>query len=95
MPGTFDNEARVYLFEEWYDEGDWFEDEEGFLYIVPTDEYGFAETIGPDNETKDWLNNYYLYHNEVPNNDQLTDHGLVEIPAVLRRFDPDCGYYHA
>jgi len=94
MPGTFDNEARVYLFEEWYDEGDWFEDEEGFLYIVPTDEYGFAETIGPDNATEDWLNRYYHEHNEQPSEEELVKHGLHTIPVALRRFDPWCGYYH-
>ncbi len=98
MPGTFDNEARVYLFEEWYDEGDWFEDEEGFLYIVPVGDD--AEIIGPDNETEDWLNQYYRDHEikgwvSIPSEQQLAKHGLVEIPAVLRRFDPDCGYYHA
>ena len=99
MPGTFDNEAGVYLFEEWYDEGDWFEDTKGFLYIMPTDEYadeyGSAESIGPDNETEDWLNAYYRDYEECPSEDNLAAHGLVKIPAVLQRFDPDCGYYHA
>jgi len=95
MPGTFDNETRVYLFEEWYDEGDWFEDKEGFLYIMPTDDYGTAESLGPDNKTEDWLNWHYREYNERPTEEELTTHGLHDIPPVLRRFDSDCGFYHA
>ena len=75
------------------------EDTKGFLYIMPTDEYadeyGSAESIGPDNETEDWLNAYYRDYEECPSEDNLAAHGLVKIPAVLQRFDPDCGYYHA
>jgi len=98
MPGTFDNETRLYLFDEWYDEGDWFEDEDGFLYIVPVGDG--AETIGPDNETEDWLNAYYRDNEEEgwvphPSDELLKKHGLHTIPPVLRRFNPYDGYYHA
>ena len=93
MPGFYNNRTGEYVSEKCYDEGDWFEDTEGFLYIVPVGDD--AETIGPDNKTEDWLNEHYREYSEEPTEDELADHGLVTIHAVFRRFNSIDGYYHA
>ena len=93
MPGLYNNESGSYEDVDWLGQGDWFDDREGFLYIVPMSNV-VSDCEGPDNETMDAINAACRDH------DRLTDAdverlGLIRIPDGLKRFDSQSGYYHA
>lgn len=78
--------------------GHWYFDrEQQALYIVPNDEFGEAEIEGPDGDTLERLNEIYR-ETEFGQVDQETVAEALElevVPDVLKRFDPDIGYYSA
>lgn len=79
-----------------YEHGHWYVDGE-FLYIVPDDDYGSAETIGPDNDTLDALNAAYRKLSGPMSNinprEIAESLGLEFAPEWQRRFDPEVGYF--
>ena len=91
MPGFFNNETGLYEDVEWLSNGQWLEDEEGFLYIVPK---GVAEIEGPDNAMLDSITVAQMNTGEVLDSD-IDRLGLVEIPEHLKRFSEADGYFHA
>jgi len=93
MPGLFDNETRKYLPLDDLINGEWFEDEDGYFYIIP--QKGIVcESVGPDNETEDELNRLMEANGEITAED-CDRLGLTRIGEMLKRFDEEDGYYHA
>ena len=91
--GLWDNETGQFLEDECLWEGDWFEDGEGCLYIVPLPGV-VAETEGLDGEILDEINRRCRDHDQLTDAD-VEELGLVRIPDVLKRWTPEDGYYHA
>lgn len=71
--------------------GDWFEDHQQNLYIVPTDQ---SPTKGPNNEIKEAIDAARLQQGCLTQEDQ-ENIGLFRIPDHLKRFTPQNGYYPA
>ena len=95
MPGYYDNENGCYVEAPWLDEGDWYVDEEGMLYIIPQ-AGAVAEIEGPDNDMIDQLNAMCRESDpDLPDIDEVEGLGLTYVPDHLHRLDPDRGYYHA
>ena len=93
MPGLYNNETGMYEDVEWLRDGQWFDDREGFLYIIPQ-KGAVADSMGPDNALEDLLNIVVEALGYVP--PEMKDIlGVTKIPLVLRRFNPENGYYHA
>lgn len=89
----FDNETGRYLFADWLMAADWFDDQDGFLYIVPRPEV-VAENEGPDGPLIDAMNAACRDHAELTDED-CRRLGLTRVDEVLKRFNPIDGYYHA
>lgn len=92
--GPYCNVTRLYVEAPWLMEGQWFEDGEGFLYIVPALD-AVAEVEGPDNALLDrlnWLARRYPDAIPTAETERLS---LREVPYVLRRWTPLDGFYHA
>lgn len=91
----FDNETGKHVAVDWLEDGDWYEDAEGMLYIIPA--FGaVAEIEGPDGETCDLLNGLCRAHQKKnPPAHEVEALGLKYVPDFLKRFDPQAGYYHA
>lgn len=99
--GPYDNEKREYVYSDELMEGEWFEDEEGFLYILPTLE-AVMDSEGPDNKIMDALSQCREKYR--PNNYPDSAVALVkicrlynlnEIHSHLRRWSVQDGFYHA
>jgi len=98
MAGLYDNEKRVHLEEECMMKGHWYRDPDtNLLYIVPNDEFGSAEIIGPDDDIEERLNVYYRNTAMADVDTELVASvlGLEIIPEILFRFDEGAGYYTA
>jgi len=92
--GPFDNTAHCYVEDNNVEDGLWVTDEEGNLWIIPT---AGDEIYGPDGKTLDKLNALCREHpipDYIPGSN-LAALGLSVVPAVLKRFDRDNGYYYA
>jgi hypothetical protein len=75
--------------------GQWVEDDDGFLYIIPVAEEE-AGVEGPDNAMCDQLEELHAqFAGECLSPSLLAAMGLHEIPDHLKRFSPEEGYYHA
>lgn len=74
------------------DDCEWYEDDEGFLYIVDPE----ADTLihGPDNEMSDAM--YKALLGEAPKH-RLEERieGLEYVGWMLHRFNSEDGFYHA
>jgi hypothetical protein len=77
--------------------GHWYLDPDGLLFIVPTEEDGLAEIEGPDGAILDQLNAVYREtpFEKVDQRQVAADLGLDIVLDVLKRFDPETGFYHA
>jgi hypothetical protein len=89
----YDNETGRWLFCDWLMNADWFDDQNGFLFIVPRPEI-VAEIEGPDGPLLDAMNAACRDHNELTDQD-CERLGLLRVDDVLKRFNPVDGYYHA
>lgn len=81
-----------YLKVKHYDDGHWYLDEQGLLFIVPNT---IAEIEGQNGEILNALNQVYR---ETPflevNTDTVSAQlGLVLVPDIYKRFDAIIGYY--
>lgn len=94
MPGLYNNETECHEPADWLENGMWFEDEHGNLYIVPTPDAG-AEIEGPDGPIIEQLNLICRENGGIVTIEDGERLGLTYIHDFLRRFDPDNGYYHA
>jgi hypothetical protein len=80
--------------DDWLMSGDWFEDAEGMLYIVPQPDV-MAECYGPDNDIVDKINAACRDHDKL-NDTDVAELGLTRIQDFLKRYDEGgLGYYHA
>jgi hypothetical protein len=95
--GTRDEETGIFFKSPGLENGHWYLDDDGYLYIVPNDNYDIEETAGPDNETVDALNALYREKDfDSINPDEVAEKlGLEFVHDVLRRFDPQSGFYTA
>ncbi len=73
--------------------GEWVQDEDGLLYIVPAAET-VAEIIGPDDAVAEALTADMCVHGTL-RDETLARFGLQRVPSFLRRFDAANGYYVA
>jgi len=95
--GTRNEATQQYIHSGGLQNGHWYVDGEGFLYIVPDDRYGIEECAGPDNTTMDALNALYreTAFDSVNPSEVAIRMGLDFIPEMLRRFDRESGFYTA
>jgi hypothetical protein len=91
MAGFYDNETEKYIFNPALLKGDWFEDNDGFLYIIPTDD---GEIDGPDTCIMDALNKLCRENGKVTDRDAECLE-LTRVDEVLKRFSEEEGFYHA
>lgn len=91
--GMYNNDTGEYILCDWLIDADWFEDGDGFLFIVPRPEV-VAEIDGPDGAMIDELNAACRDHEQITDAD-CDRLGLVRVDDALKRFDPETGYYHA
>jgi hypothetical protein len=89
----FNNETRQYDYCNWIMDADWFDDAQGFLFIVPQKDV-VAEIEGPDGPILDAMNAACQDHGEITEED-CTRLGLTRVSDILKRFSPEDGYYHA
>jgi len=92
--GPFDNTSRSYVEDNAVEDGLWVTDDDGNLWIIATVGH---EIYGPDGEMLDKLNALCRKH-QIPDyvpRSELETLGLSVVPAVLKRFDSDSGYYYA
>ena len=89
----FDNRTGVFLFADYLMAADWFEDTNGFLFIVPRPQV-VAEIDGPDGPLMDAMNAACSGHSELTDKD-CEKLELTRVDDVLKRFHPLDGYYHA
>lgn len=95
--GTRDESTGIFFKSEGLDNGHWYVDQEGYLYIVPDDRYGLEECAGPDNDVMDQLNAVYR-ETEFDAIDPFaiaTQLGLDFVSPALHRFDPESGFFTA
>ena len=94
MSGIYNNETKLYLYDEEYENGQWFEDATGYLYIIPQNN-GY-EIDGPDGYICDELNRMCrMQKNGIITTVDIERLCLLPIDPVLRRFSEEGGYYHA
>lgn len=97
MAGLYDNQQGIYLQELSLEEGYWFQNDDGLLYIVPNPAFGIHDPVGPGDETEEKLNaaiSGELFLKANP--EQVAeDLGLEYVPPYLKRFDHHTGYYVA
>lgn len=92
--GPYDNEKRKYMNPPGFEAGHWYTDGKT-LWIVPNAE---AEIEGPDGDIEDRLNTVYR---EAPSFDAVDPYAVASeldlevVPASLKRFEPDLGFYVA
>ena len=97
MPGLWCNERRRFLPEPELmgPNASWYEDEEGFLYILPPVDMGH-EGYGPDNDIMDELWRFVHEHKGHPCTEEETQSlGLTRVNYILWRWSPEDGFYHA
>jgi hypothetical protein len=93
--GPYNNETEEYLDVPGFETGHWYSAPGGRMYIVPDAE---AEIEGPDDGILERLNTIYreaASFNDVDPYKVAKELELEVIPAPLKRFDPEVGYYHA
>ena len=92
--GPFDNRTGKYVQDNAFDDGLWLEHGDGRFWIIPT----CYDTIdGPEDAVFDALNvlaRQYPDLTDIPKG-ELDRLGLTVIPASLKRFTEEDGYYHA
>ena len=93
MTGFYNNETGFYEDVPWLREGIWYEDDNGFLYIIPPQD-AIAECEGPDNDIMDIIE---AHSREGGIFDETYGEmlGLMYIHDFLKRFSDYEGYYHA
>jgi len=67
-----------------FEQGHWFINEDGDLYIVPDDRQGIAEIFGPDDDTLDALNSIYR---EAEKDGDLDWFDAVDIEGICQKLD--------
>lgn len=91
------NENNQYEKTAGLENGHWYRDSDGMLYIVPTEEDGLAEIEGPDGDVTDKLNAVYrdTAFAKVDQHQVARELGLEVVLDVLKRFDSEIGFYSA
>lgn len=102
MADHYDNERGVYIEDEGLMQGHWFVTEEGFLYIVPNPLFDIIDSVGPGDDIEDQLNEaiggdkfFELDPKNVAMSIGVDYINLDLIDPVLKRFDPEVGYFVA
>ena len=114
--GPYDNDRQEYLEDKGVETGLWlvqdpdsdlFDDNSGYLCILPNEEHGIAENLGPDHVS--YVNGPYAGQNmadvlDGQTKSELDPHkwevdwealGFIIVDGPLKRFNPQDGYYHA
>lgn len=89
----YDNETRRFVFCDWLLNADWFDDRDGFMYMVPSPEV-VAEIDGPDGPLLDAMNAACRDHKELTTED-CERLGLLGVDDVLKRLLPRLMIHHA
>lgn len=89
----YNNETGLWEFEQYLMDGDWYDNENGSLFIIPQANV-VAEIEGPDGSTMDELNRL-CREQGMPTLDDCDALMLQPVSTILRRFSPKDGYYHA
>jgi hypothetical protein len=104
--GSYDNETELYSPDETIENGLWLETDDA-MWIVPTRDGGEIEGCDDirfkDTDTcfdgryitdvlNEWCRNS---ETGMPTREQVESVGLRIVPDVLKRFNPQDGYYHA
>jgi len=89
----WDNERGLWIEDGWELDSEWYEDDNGLLYIVPPAGC-YSEIIGPNTATFDDLADMLCDHGEVTDEDLEQLH-LAHIPDAQKRFDAFSGLFHA
>lgn len=90
----YNNKTGKYELCEWLMNGDWYEDENRLLYILPPFD-AIADNEGPDGPIMDAINKIGREKNRNPTREEATDLGLIYMANGLKRFSEEDGYYHA
>jgi hypothetical protein len=94
----YDNEQGCYVYDEAEMQGLWLVDpRQQVLYIMPNQDGGIMENIGPDDPIMDRINE--LCREDVDHEAMAEilnrEYDLQRIPDGLKRFEPKWGYYYA
>ena len=97
MPGLYANDDRRYIEVPSLEHGHWYTDDDGALFIMPDPQYGLCDSVGPDDVNAETLTHLYskTAFDKLDPNEVSRNHGLTAIPNVLKRFDPQIGYFTA
>lgn len=89
----YDNAAGQCVRSSNLDNGHWYQDGEGNLYIVPDN----GEIEGPDNDVLEKLNSAYRVRSfyDVNEDEMARNLGLEVVYSWQQRFDPVKGYFAA
>lgn len=85
-------EFQQHIYWQAYMDGDWYDDDEGFLYII-TAETSDLEHYGPENEIMDEINRLSRQKG-MPTEDDCVALGLFRIYEHQKRWTPEDGYYY-
>lgn len=78
-----------------YMEGHWYMDDNLVVYIVPNDNYGLAETYGPDGAVLDAINEHHRVHKHVDGEAAARKLHLYWVPSWQRRGNIESGFFAA
>jgi len=95
--GPYDNEGAggqgCYVEDPDWQSGQWLVDEDGTLYIIPTDG---DDVEGPDEDVCDTIRGMLVdASTDTLGDESVALMGMTEVQDVLKRFSPDVGYYSA
>lgn len=95
--GTRNEETGEYIFSEDLDNGHWYQDQNGNLYIIPDERNGIEGSQGPEGRVMTELNAVYRQKgfDHVDPDALANELGLEFISPVLHRFDEESGFYSA
>ena len=83
-----------YAYDSDVDNGAWYVDDDWLLYIIPTEEHGIQENLGPDNAVMDAINAICRTGRRTLTEMECTQLGLHVIYRWQHRFNPHDGWYH-
>lgn len=91
--GPYDNDAGRHLPSEDWENGQWVVDDDGVLFILPI---GADEISGPEGTMRDAITERLVAaSSDSLDDDAIEELDLTVVSPVLKRFDPEIGYFTA